>query len=79
MNTYNIGFNPLCFQKGDKALYIHGNQYGGGWNAFQLSLDWFPIMDSQFDNGLSEHGEIHKYVKSTDEDYPVKWLVDTPN
>lgn len=74
MNTYNIGFNPISFQKGDKALYIHGNQYGGSPNVFQLSSDWFPIMDSQFDNGLSEHGEIRKYVKSTDEDYPVKWL-----
>jgi len=74
MNTYNIGFNPICFQKGDKALYIHGNQYAGSPKAFQLSSDWLPIMDCQFDNGGSEHGEIRKYVKSTDKDYPVKWL-----
>jgi len=31
-------------------------------------------MESQFDNGLSEHGKIRQYVKSTDKDYPVKWL-----
>ena len=74
MNTYNIGFNPLCFQNNGKALYIHGNQYGGSSTAFQLSSDWFPIMESQFDNGLSEHGQIVQYVKSTDGDYPVKWL-----
>ena len=74
MNTYTTNFNPICFQKGDQALYIHGNQYGESSNAFQLSSDWLPIMESQFDNGLSEHGKIRQFVKSTDENYPVKWL-----